>query len=223
MLGYYAVHAPDTARAKDFYHAVLGWTYASDNDYHHIEGSSPAGGIATGEAGIEPWFVVRDIHAATAKARELGGTAEEPEKSNSGWGAHVEDGHGGTLAIWQPADGHTDDNPKCAVGDLFYFVQPVANDDARAFHTTLLGWELTPGTHEGGYNIVDIAPPGGLFVSKAGPTDVYFRVADVDAAAERIRAAGGTAGPTQPNQVGQHAACRDDQGVSFSIGSLRES
>lgn len=131
MLGYYAIHAPDPGRAKEFYHAVLGWSF-------------------------------------------------------------------------------------------FYFVQPVADDDAKNFHTALLGWKLTPGTHENGYNIVDIAPPGGLFVSRPGPADLYFQVADIADATDRVRAAGGTAGPVQPNQAGSHAACRDDQGIAFSIGSLHD-
>jgi len=47
-------------------------------------------------------------------------------------------------------------------------------------------------------------------------------VAEVDAAKELIRQAGGTAGETQPNTHGHHAACRDDQGTAFNIGSLSQ-
>lgn len=220
MLGYFAIHAPDTGRAKDFYHAVFGWTYASQGDYHHIEGSSPAGGITPGEPHIGPSFVVPDARAAVTKAREAG-AATEPARSDSGWSFEVTDRHGGSLSLWQPADGYTEENPKCGVGDVFYFVLPVGGDDARNLYTSLLGWELTPGSHENGWHIGNIQPPGGIFVSHAGAPQVYFRVADVDAAAERIRAAGGTAGPTEPNSAGHHAACRDDQGTAFSIGSVR--
>ncbi len=220
MLGYYAIHAPDTGRAKDFYAAVFGWTYESQGDYHHIAGSSPAGGIATGEPLIDPAFVVEDAATTAARAGELGGTATEPKRSDSGWSFEVTDGHGGRLGLWQPADKYRDESPKCGEGDVFYFVQPAANDEAKAFYTALLGWELTPGSHPDGWNIVGVDPPGGLFVSKPGRTDLYFHVADVDATAERIRAAGGTPGPTEPNRAGAHAACRDDQGIAFSIGSL---
>jgi predicted enzyme related to lactoylglutathione lyase len=219
MLGYFAIHAPDTGRAKDFYHSVFGWTYVSHGDYHHIEDSSPAGGITTGEPRIEPSFVVPDAAAAAAAA---GDKATEPVRSDSGWSFAVRDGHGGSLALWQPGDGYADDNPKCAVGDLFYFVLPVANDAAREFYAELLGWELTPGSHENGWNIANITPPGGVFVSRAAPPEVYFQVEDVEQAAKRIRAAGGTAGEIEPNSAGQHAACRDDQGISFSIGSLSQ-
>jgi predicted enzyme related to lactoylglutathione lyase len=222
MLGYYAINTPDTARAKDFYAAVFGWTYESQGDYHHIAGSSPAGGITPGEPRIAASFVVPDAAVAAAKARELGGTATEPRLYDSGWSVDVADGHGARLELWQPAEKYRDDNPKCGEGDLFYFVQPVADEAAKAFHTALLGWELAPGSHENGFDIVNVDPPGGVFVSSAGPTDLYFHVADVDATADRVLAAGGHAGPAQPNRAGSHAACRDDQGTSFSIGSLHQ-
>jgi predicted enzyme related to lactoylglutathione lyase len=218
MIGYFTIDVPDPARAATFYAAVFGWTY---EDSQHIKGSSPAGGLAKRGPGTTPYFVVDDAEAAAAKARELGGTATEPQQSKSGWSLHAEDGHGTRLALWQPVDEYRDDDPKCGEGDLFYFVQPVADDTAREFWANLLGWQLTPGSHDNGWNIADVTPPGGVFVSAPGPTDLYFRVADVDAAAERIRAAGGTAGPAQPNTAGSHANCADDQGVKFSIGSLR--
>jgi predicted enzyme related to lactoylglutathione lyase len=217
MLGYYAINAPDTARAKDFYTAVFGWTYDSHGDYHHIAGSSPAGGITPGEPRIEPSFVVADAAAAAARARELGGTAAEPARSDSGWSVDVEDGHGGRLGLWQPAEKYREDDPKPGEGDVLYFVQPVANDAAREFWATLLGWEVTTGSHEGGWNIVNVNPRGGVLVGEPGRTVVYFQVASVDAAADRIRAAGGTAEPAQPNQAGAHAVCRDDQGITFGV------
>lgn len=220
MIGYFTIDVPDPARATAFYTAVFGWAYESAGDSHHIKGSSPAGGLTKGEPGTTPYFVVADAGAAAAKARELGGTATEPQRSKSGWSCHAEDGHGTRLALWQPADEYRDDEPRCGEGDLYYFVQPVANDAAREFWANLLGWELTPGSHENGWNIVDVRPRGGVFVSAPSPTGLYFRVADVDAAAQRIRAAGGTAGPTQPNTAGAHADCADDQGVRFGISSL---
>ena len=222
MIGYFTINVRDLDRAAAFYTAVFGWAFESTGDYRHIAGSSPAGGLTTGEPGTKPYFVVDDIAAAVARARQGGGTANEPVQSKSGWSVDVEDGHGTRLALWQPADGYRDDEPKCGAGDLHYFVQPVADGDARAFWATLLGWELTPGSHANGWNIGNSNPPGGVFVGAPGVTILYFHVADVEAAAERVRAAGGTAGPAQPNQAGAHAECRDDQGVAFGIGSLHD-
>jgi uncharacterized protein len=213
---YYAIYAPDLARAKDFYSTVFGWTYTADN---HIEGSSPAGGLAAGEPRIDLYFEVSDIAGAVATLREQGSAAPDPVESASGWSCRAEDG---LLGLWQPAEGYADGSPKCAEGDLFYYVVPVADEEAKARYSAVLGWELSPGSHLNGWNIENSAPPGGVFVDHAGAPDLYFRVADVDEAAERVRNAGGTAGERQPNSAGWHAACRDDQGVKFSISSLRQ-
>jgi predicted enzyme related to lactoylglutathione lyase len=212
MLGYFAIHVSDSDRARAFYTAVFGWAYETDGDYHHIAGSSPAGGIAGGydQPRVVPSFVAEGVDAMPGAKR-----------SESGWSATAEDGRGGSIEVWQPAEGYSEPNPKCAVGDLFYFVLPVADNDARQFYADLLGWRYTTGSHPGGFNIVNISPPGGVFVGAPGQPSVYFRVDDVDAAADRVRAAGGTAGPTEPNSAGWHAACQDDQGVEFSLGSVR--
>lgn len=217
---YFAIHAPDLAHAKEFFTAVFGWVYTAES---HIDGSSPSGGLSEGglsEGGsrIDLAFEVPDIKAAVAKLRELGGEAPDPVLSQSGWSCVAE---GGTLGLWQPADGYADDNPKCGEGDLFYYVVPVADEAAKTRYAAALGWELSPGSHSNGWNIGNSVPPGGLFVDHAGRPDLYFRVVDVDKSAQRIRAAGGTAGEKQPNSAGWHAECSDDQGVKFSIGSLR--
>ncbi|HEX6352289.1 hypothetical protein [Actinophytocola sp.] len=212
---YYAIHVPDVARGRDFYSAVFSWSYRSDD---HIEGSSPAGGLGGGGSGVDLYFEVSDIAATVAELRELGGAAPDPVESPSGWSCLAE---GGVLGLWQPASGYADDSPKCAEGDLFYYVVPVADEDAKARYAAALGWELAPGSHVNGWHISNSVPPGGVFVDHAGPPDLYFRVADVDEAAERVRRAGGTAGETQPNSAGWHAECRDDQGVTFNIGALR--
>jgi predicted enzyme related to lactoylglutathione lyase len=214
---YYAIHTPDLARAKAFYTAVFGWTYTSDG---HIEGSSPAGGLGEGEPHIDLYFAVPDIGVTVAKLRESGGVAPDPVRSKSGWSCLAE---GGLLGLWQPTDGYADDKPKCAEGDLFYYVVPVGDEDVKARYVAAFGWELSPGSHPNGWNIENSAPPGGVFVDHAGRPDLYFRVADVDHVAQRVRDAGGTAGEKQPNSAGWHAACRDDQGVEFNIGSLRQS
>jgi predicted enzyme related to lactoylglutathione lyase len=143
----------------------------------------------------------------------------DPVRSKSGWSCLAE---GGALALWQPAEGYAQDNPKCAEGDLFYYVVPVAGEEAKARYAAVLGWELSPGSHLNGWNIESSEPPGGVFVDHAGPPDLYFRVADVDEVAERVRRAGGTAGEKQPNSAGWHAVCHDDQGVRFNLGSLRQ-
>lgn len=228
-LGYYSVHIPDALLAKDFYREVFGWQTGAGNDpmgYHHIEGSSPDGGLAGGAdtPRIDSSFMVEDAEATVRKIRELGGQAPDPVPSESGWSAECTDDQNTPFAIWQPAEKYTPDGPpKPGGGDLFYFVLPVADEEkGKRFYGELLGWEFTPGTHPRGWNIVNIEPPGGMFGGSSGPAAVYFQVTDIEATLDKVRAAGGTAGPVEPNKVGWHAGCRDDQGVEFYLGSLRD-
>jgi predicted enzyme related to lactoylglutathione lyase len=220
---YYLVQVPDSARAKTFYANVFEWSYNSRGDYHHIVGSSPGGGILGGAeiARITASFVVSDVEKAVRVTAERGGAATQPEQSRSGWSASVEDGRGESIRIWQPSEGFADPNPRCDLGDLYYFVVSVADDTAKEFYGAVLNWEYTNGHVPGGFNIVNTRPPGGMFVGGTGDVSLYFQVDDVEKAAERVREAGGTAGPTEPNSAGWHAVCTDDQGVEFSIGALR--
>jgi uncharacterized protein len=47
-----------------------------------------------------------------------------------------------------------------------------------------------------------------------------FRVDDIQAAVERVRAAGGTAGEPMHEGYGIRAECVDDQGTVFYLGQL---
>ncbi len=231
MLGYYVLHVPDSVRAKAFYADVLGWHPDQGEDpsqYYHVDGSSPAGGIAGGatKPTITAYFLVQDAHAAANKIRDLGGRSPDPTKSASGWSAECTDDQGGEFAIYQPAQDYKDeDGPKPGEGDLIYYFLQVADDEkAKRFYGELFGWQFTPGSHPHGWNIANVEPHGGMFgTGKAGPIMVYFQVKDLEAALERVRKAGGTPGQVQPNSAGWHADCVDDQGLRFSLSSLRDS
>lgn len=226
-LGYYVVHVPDAVRAKAFYNAVLGWKTEPGEDpkgYYHIEGSAPAGGINGGaeSAHIATYFRVEDAKETVTRIRELGGQAPDPSQSKSGWSVECEDDQGGTFAIWQPAA--PAGPPKSRPGDLFYSVLPTADEDkAKRFYGALFGWRFSKGSHAHGWNIEGVEPAAGMFGGgTSGQIGVYFWAEDIEAAVARVKAAGGTSGPVQPNQSGWHADCRDDQGTEFSLGSLRE-
>jgi predicted enzyme related to lactoylglutathione lyase len=228
-LGYFVIHVPDALRATEFYRAVLGWTYdggAGTDGYYHVSGSSPAGGIAGGADGprIDSSFVVEDAVAAVRRVRELGGTAPEPRQSKSGWSVDCTDDQGGRFGLWQPSEAYAVTGPpKCGDGDLFYFVLPTGHAErAKRFYGALFGWEFAPGSHPGGWQITNTEPAGGMFAAGApAPIEVYYQVADVDAAIAKILTAGGTSDGKEENASGWHARCRDDQGAAFNIGMLR--
>ncbi|MFL6140418.1 MAG: hypothetical protein ACJ72N_00925 [Labedaea sp.] len=224
VLGYFVINVPDALRAKDFYHNTLGWQFQPDD---HVVGSSPTGGVfgAAATPRIDAYFVVEDAARTAAQVRDLGGQAGRPLRSPAGWSTRCTDDQDGEFAIWQPDQAYAlDGPPKPGIGDLVYFVLPAADDElAKRFYGPLFDWQFSTGSHPGGWHITNVAPPGGLFGAGApGPISVYFQVDDIEAAADRIRAAGGTCGPAQPNRAGAHAACRDNQGLDFFISSLRD-
>lgn len=101
-------------------------------------------------------------------------------------------------------------------------------DRAAAFFAAVLGWSYSAGGPE--HRMVDGASPHhgivALSALPSGAWDAWPRhstlfishaVADVDAAAQRVRAAGGQAGTPTDEPYGRMADCVDDQGIPFSV------
>jgi predicted enzyme related to lactoylglutathione lyase len=109
-IGYFTIPTRDLARAKTFYGSLFGWTYEeafSGESYAHIAQTAPGGGLNSGDSSTHPqvWFRLDDINSAVTRVRELGGTAEDPSQSASGWSAACKDDQGTEFNLWQPAPG----------------------------------------------------------------------------------------------------------------------
>jgi len=102
----------DTAAAREFYAAVFGWEYDLDpSDYvlSKAAGRIHAGMLQTDEAwGDAPsswavYFMVEDVEAAAARAKELGGKLLHPPSSAGEMGRFcvVQDPQGGVFTIMQ--------------------------------------------------------------------------------------------------------------------------
>ncbi|HVV35593.1 MAG TPA: VOC family protein [Acidimicrobiales bacterium] len=94
-----------------------------------------------------------------------------------------------------------------------------------AFYSALFGWKVNDlGPDAGGYKMAQI---DGDDVAGIGPQQApgppfwttYFTVADTDAAAKKIEAAGGTVivAPMDVMDAGRMAVCMDPNGAAFSI------
>jgi predicted enzyme related to lactoylglutathione lyase len=102
--------------------------------------------------------------------------------------------------------------------ELGYFTISVIDlDRAKAFYGRLFGWEFTADGHAGYAHVGNTKLPFGLVAGSPGDLALYFRVDDAEAAAARVRELGGDADPIVTSPSGRSAACRDDQGTSFSI------
>ena len=108
-LGYFTIPVSDMQRARAFYGGLFGWEFAADasDNYAHVSNTSPPGGLHRAE-GSSPqvWFRVESIQDAVAQVRKLGGQADEPKESSSGWSTACRDDQGTHFNLWQPAPGY---------------------------------------------------------------------------------------------------------------------
>jgi predicted enzyme related to lactoylglutathione lyase len=107
-------------------------------------------------------------------------------------------------------------------GDLAYLTFEVSDSArARAFFGSVLGLQFSRGRIEDGWNIASITPMSGLSGGHAQATIVpMYRVDDIRAAVERVRAHGGVATDPSQQPYGVTSDCTDDQGTRFYLGQL---
>ena len=107
-------------------------------------------------------------------------------------------------------------------GDLAYVTFEVVDSGrARDFYGAVLGWQFAPGRVPDGWQVVGTTPLAGLSGGHAEATTVpMWRVADLRAAVDRVRAAGGTSTEPRQEPYGLTADCADGQGTRFYLGQL---
>jgi len=241
-----AAHDNDAARA--FYTALLGWSVNETrygdgpNDVYYIYQLNGADAAASypmdpgqKEAGMpSAWLLyvaVEDVEASAARAREAGGTLlmEPFDVMAHGRMALVQDPMGAPFALWQPLS-HPGVGVRDEPGSLCW--SELATPDAgraRDFYTGLFGWGTQPFEGPVPYTMFTLGEQmvGGMYQPtpdmQMPPTWLpYFAVADADAAAEQVRALGGTVlmGPDDIPGVGRSVLAQDPQGAMFYVIKL---
>lgn len=162
-----------------------------------------------------------DLASAVRRVRAADGAAGEPRDEPYGLVADCTDDQGVVFALLQPPSGvGTEPPPMGGHGDLVYVTCEVVDSvRARAFYEAVLGWTFARGGVPDGWQVQGamVGVHGGHPQATTLP---MWRVDDVAAAVERVRAAGGTASEPQIRPYGVEAACADDQGVRFYLGQL---
>lgn len=238
----------DQNAAKVFYAAVFDWTSIDNpmgpNEVYtmfQLEGRDTGGGYTLSAdmkaAGVPPhwmlYFCTADCDASVAQAKELGATVLSGPSDVMTFGrmAVLKDPTGATFSLWQPGD-----NKGARIGRqpgtvCWVELNSWKAEESAAFYAKLLGAEANSQTLTMGPYIFLAAHDnhfGGVLqmTKEWGEMPphwmIYFQVADCDATAAKIKAAGGQIchGPFDAPTVGRIAVCGDPQGAYFSIISL---
>lgn len=105
-LSYVTYEVGDSARFRDFYGRVLGWTFEGGriDDGWEPQGVHPMSGVAGGSPATVtvPMWTVDDIDSAVARVHEAGGTViDEPSQQSYGISAQCTDDQGGRFYLGQ--------------------------------------------------------------------------------------------------------------------------
>lgn len=104
-LSYLTVEVVESARARNFYGAVLGWRFSPGRieDGWQIADTVPMAGLSGGhpQATAVPMWLVDDIAGAVRRVRAAGGTATDPRREPYGHAADCADDQGTRFYLGQ--------------------------------------------------------------------------------------------------------------------------
>ncbi len=233
---------PEPEASAVFYSRVFGWgteLFRGAGLPYTIftANGSPIGGLlrlpnlVPPEASWIGYLGVPDVDAAVERALALGGRIHRPatDVPTVGRFAVLADPFGASFAVYRPLSGTATGVESPAVGDFAWY--ELSTDDvdrAFDFYSQITGWKRGP-AHDlglfGPYQIYsrERLPLGGIYArSPAGPTPSwlsYVRVAELEPALGRVRAAGGRIVQAAQEVPGgdRVATCADPQGARFAL------
>jgi predicted enzyme related to lactoylglutathione lyase len=236
----------DTGAAKAFYGRVVGWgtqaAPAPDIAYTlFTAGEAPVGGLMdqpedARKMGAPPGWIgyvgVDDLDATVERVKRLGGTVHVPPRDipNVGRFSVVADPQTATLALFKPAAAGPDQAPDRNTPGRVGWNELHATDGAKAFafYSELFGWQKGDAIDMGEMGtyqifVADGQPLGGMFTKP--PMEpvpywlFYVNVDNIDAAVERVKAAGGQirSGPMEVPGGSWIIQGTDPQGALFAL------
>jgi len=159
---------------------------------------------------------VEDVDGMTERARRSGAAVERaPADQPYGRAAVIVDPFGHRwILLRRPAHA-----TRLRQGDVANVTMLAPDTDrAKEFYEAVLQVPFSSG-HPGAWRTDEITPPLAIMASRGAEpqTQLSFRVDDIAAAAERVRAAGGHANEPVRGAFGLLAECTDDQGATFRL------
>lgn len=235
----------DIEAAKKFYTTVLGWGTEQFPGMPYTmwtASGAPRGGFGDlpeeeRKAGARPYWLtsiaVEDVDRAAGEATALGATiVNPPEDIPGGVGrfAILNDPQGARFCLYKSgtAMAHDDNAP---IGDAsWHEIWSRDPDGSHAFYMKLFGWESAGEFEDPTIGVYRMFGRGGIGLGGFAPItadmgDVpphvlpYFRVEDLTAAVERVKANGGhvIVGPMEVPGGDHIAQCMDPLGGVFAI------
>lgn len=246
---WFELGTPDQAAAKQFYSQMFGWSVEDNlmgpNEVYTIfrlDGRDAASCYTLRpdmlQQGIPPhwgvYFATPHIEETTAKVEHLGGAViQKPfDVMGSGRMSICKDPGGAMFSLWEAKAHHgvrvyNEDNAVCWT-ELATWDVP----QAREFYSGLFGWETKGAANMAAYLEYSVGgwPRGGLLPmneqwgTMPSHWAIYFRVADCDAAAAKVKELGGSARmpPFDAPGVGRIAVMVDPQGAAFYLITLKQ-
>lgn len=226
---YMSLQTSDTARAARFYGAVLGWDYDPETrqvtNLGHRLGLSATPGY--GEQGsLYCVYAVDDFTAAREAIIAAGGQAGEvstvARDATQVIDCVDDQGVAFSVHVADPGTPRPDQHPR-GIGEMSYLtVHTPSSERFRTFYGSALGWTFHGGRIDDGWEVDDVRPQvgiaGGAEMARTVP---MWNVADIDAAIDRLRSAGGRVITEPARQAyGIMALCADDQDGEFYLGQL---
>ncbi len=240
---WYELMTSDTAAARTFYGEVVGWgaqDFGEGMDYTlFTTGGQPVAGMMAipkeicdqAKPGWIGYVAVEDVDAMAGRIKDEGGQIARAPEDIPGVGrfAVVTDPHGASFCIMRGI-GEAPPNPPHGTPGHTGWRELHAGDreQAAAFYTKLFGWTLPDKVDMGemGFYQIFMADgiQGGGMMTKMPQSPqpfwlYYFTVGDIDAAAARIKAAGGQVmnGPMEVPGGDWIVQGFDPQGAMFAI------
>ncbi len=159
---------------------------------------------------------VDNVDAVTERATRNGAAVERPPADEFyGRRAAIVDPFGHRWILLRPQARSS----RLSQGDVANVTMTARDPDrARAFYERVLEIPFAP-AHPGTWRAHQASPPLGIRPSRdaAPQVQLTYRVNDIAAAVERVRAAGGRADEPRRMPFGLHAECTDDQGMTFRL------
>lgn len=159
---------------------------------------------------------VDDVDGTTERARRSGASVErEPADQPYGRGSVIVDPFGHRWMLLRPPAGTA--GPR--QGDVANVTMTARDPDrAKEFYQAVLQVPFASG-HPGAWRTDQTRPPLSILPSRGAEPEVQlsYRVDDMAAAVERVRAAGGRADEPRRMPYGLIAECVDDQGATFRL------